>query len=325
MQTLSQYLHQHATTPAVTAVMLALADGCRAIGQAVRNAAFTGQTGLAGSGNIQGEAQKKLDVLSNDLLAERLRSQPAVCAFASEENDSITLTPNPPHPGGVLVAFDPLDGSSNLDINAPVGTIFSLLPAPAAATVSEADFLQPGQQQLAAGYALYGPATVLVLTVDATVSAFTLDETHGEFILTQDALTLPAETGEFAINAANLRHWGDAIVRYVAECQAGRDGPRSKDFNMRWVAAMVADVHRILSRGGVFLYPADRRASAASGKLRLLYEASPMALLIERAGGLASTGHARILDIRPASLHQRVPVLLGARHEIERLNDYHTS
>ncbi|WP_043649040.1 class 1 fructose-bisphosphatase [Chitinilyticum litopenaei] len=304
-------------------VLAALAQACRRISTAVRCAAFTGQTGLAGSGNVQGEEQKKLDVLANRLMAEALHACPQVRAFASEEDEDSTPGSHAANPDGVLVAFDPLDGSSNLDINGPVGSIFSIQPGPPGDTVGTADFLQPGRQQLAAGYALYGPATVLVVGSVAGVHAFTLDEARGEFLLSQSGLQIAPDCSEFAINAAYQRHWHAPVTRYVGECLAGRDGPRGKDFNMRWMAAMVADVHRILQRGGVFLYPADQRASARQGKLRLLYEAAPMALLVHAAGGLASSGHEPILDILPASLHERVPVLLGARHEIERLNDYH--
>jgi len=256
--------------------------------------------------------QKKLDVLSNDILSDALMACPSVAGLASEELETVQVTAGTE---GVLVTFDPLDGSSNLDVNAPVGTIFSILPAASGRTSVESDFLRPGRDQLAAGYALYGPQALLVLSVDRDVAAFTLDA-GGIWRLTQAQMTVPEQTREFAINMSNQRHWAEPVRAYVADCLAGREGPRGKDFNMRWLAAMVGDVHRILTRGGVFLYPWDAREPDRPGKLRLLYEGAPMALLIERAGGLATDGTQPILDIVPTTLHQRVAVVLGSAEEV---------
>jgi fructose-1,6-bisphosphatase I len=244
--------------------------------------------------------------------------------MASEEMDSIHVVPNRYPQGEYLLLFDPLDGSSNIDVNVSIGTIFSVLRKVGHARgVSEEDFLQPGRQQAAAGYCVYGPQSTLVLTVGDGVAMFTLDREHGSFILTQEGVAIPEDTREFAINMSNLRHWAAPVRRYIDECVAGKEGPRGKDFNMRWVGSMVADVHRLLTRGGVFLYPWDKREPDKPGKLRLLYEAAPMAFLVEQAGGLASDGTRRILDVVPARLHERVSVVLGSRNEVQRVIDYH--
>lgn len=315
---------QHEPTVARLAPALQhIAGACIAIASAIRQAALTGSQGLAGSDNIQGEAQQKLDVISNELMIEAARRCPQIAALASEELDDIVQL-NTSGADSLLLLTDPLDGSSNLDIGMTVGSIFSLLPA-TAGPVTTASFLRPGHEQCCAGYALYGPATMLVFTTGSEVNGFTLDEARGEFLLTHPQLQIAPECSEFAINAANLRHWELPVQRYIAECQAGSAGPRGKDFNMRWVAAMVADVHRILLRGGVFLYPRDARQPPGAGKLRLLYEANPMALLIEAAGGAASNGSERLLDMNPERLHQRTGVVLGARNEVERLASYHLS
>jgi fructose-1,6-bisphosphatase I len=220
--------------------------------------------------------------------------------------------------------FDPLDGSSNIDVNVSIGTIFSVLrKVNNHRGVSEEDFLQPGKQQAAAGYCVYGPQTTLVLTVGEGVAMFTLDRELGSWVLTADQVQVPADTREFAANMSNMRHWAPPMKRYIDECLAGKEGPRGKDFNMRWVASMVADVHRILTRGGVFLYPWDKREPDKPGKLRLLYEANPMSFLIEQAGGMATNGTQRILDIVPTKLHERVSVMLGSKNEVERVTAYH--
>ncbi|MCM8595672.1 class 1 fructose-bisphosphatase [Accumulibacter sp.] len=299
---------------------------CKAIAQGVSRGALAGVLGDAGSENVQGEAQKRLDVLANEAFINHCDWGGHLAAMASEELDDIYRIP-PEYPRGrYLLVFDPLDGSSNIDVNLSVGSIFSVLRCPESAVVEQptaADFLQPGSRQVAAGYALYGPSTMLVLTVGNGTHGFTLKRDIGEFVLTHPNLTISPETREFAINASNERFWEKPIQRYVSECLAGQTGVREKDFNMRWVASLVAEVHRILMRGGVFMYPRDTKDISRPGRLRLLYEASPMAMIVAQAGGLASTGRERILDVQPTSLHQRVPVILGSRDEVERIERYH--
>ena len=301
-----------------------VARACKGISHAVNKGALGGILGSAGSANIQGEVQKKLDIIANDVLIEANEWGGHLAAMASEEMDTIHAVPNRYPQGEYLLLFDPLDGSSNIDVNVSIGTIFSVLKKVDASTsVNEADFLQAGTQQVAAGYCVYGPQTTLVLTVGDGVAMFTLDREQGSFVLTQEDVQIPADTQEFAINMSNMRHWAAPVQRYVDECLQGTEGPRGKDFNMRWVASMVADVHRILTRGGIFLYPWDKREPGKAGKLRLMYEANPMSWLVEQAGGASSDGSARILDIEPAQLHQRVSVILGSRHEVERAVRYH--
>jgi len=300
------------------------ADACRQISAALKRGALAGILGAAGSSNVQGEDQKKLDVISNDILLDAHVRGGHLAGMASEEMDDPFPIPDGQARGRFLLLFDPLDGSSNIDINVSVGTIFSVLEAPAGSDASQvAPFLQPGTAQVAAGYAVYGPSTQLVLTLGHGVDSFTLDPDTGDFVLTQEGMTIPEQTQEFAINMSNQRFWEEPVQHYVGELLAGKGGARGKDFNMRWVAAMVADVHRILTRGGVFLYPLDSKTVAKGGKLRLMYEANPMSWLVEQAGGAASTGRQRILDIAPTGLHQRVPVILGSRAEVERVVDYH--
>jgi fructose-1,6-bisphosphatase I len=297
---------------------------CKRISIAIGKGALGGVLGEAGTGNIQGEAQKKLDVLSNDILMEANEWGGHLAALASEEMEDAVMIPEQYPKGGYLLLFDPLDGSSNIDVNISVGTIFSVLRAPRRPSGSlEASFLQPGTQQVCAGYALYGPSTQLVLTIGTGVHVFTLDRELGSFALTQRDMRIPEDTNEFSINASNARHWEAPVKRYIDECLAGKDGPRGKDFNMRWVASMVSDVHRILTRGGVFMYPLDAKTRDKGGKLRLMYEANPLSFLIEQAGGAASTGRERILSIKPNKLHQRVPVIMGSKNEVERVASYH--
>ena len=297
---------------------------CKRISIAIGKGALGGVLGDAGTGNIQGEAQKKLDVLSNDILLEANEWGGHLAALASEEMDEAVMIPEQYPKGGYLLLFDPLDGSSNIDVNISVGTIFSVLRAPRRAPASlEESFLQPGTTQVCAGYALYGPSTQLVLTIGTGVHVFTLDRELGSFVLTQRNMRIPADTKEFSINTSNARFWEPPMQRYIDECMAGKDGPRGKDFNMRWVASMVADVHRILTRGGVFMYPLDSKTKEQGGKLRLLYEANPMSFIVEQAGGAASTGRERILGIQPHKLHQRVPVIMGSKNEVERVERYH--
>ena len=274
--------------------------------------------------NVQGEVQKKLDVIANEVLIEANVWGGHLAAMASEEMDSIHVVPDRYPQGEYLLLFDPLDGSSNIDVNVSIGTIFSVLrKVTNTRGVSEEDFLQPGRQQAAAGYCVYGPQTTLVLTVGDGVVMFTLDRETGSWLLTEHEVTIAADTKEFAINMSNLRHWAPPVRQYIDECLAGKTGPRGKDFNMRWVASMVADVHRILCRGGVFLYPWDQREPDKPGKLRLMYEANPMAFLVEQSGGAATNGSQRILDITPTKLHERVSVVLGSKNEVQRLTEYH--
>jgi fructose-1,6-bisphosphatase I len=303
-----------------------VARACKSISHAVNKGALGGVLGSAESENVQGEVQKKLDIIANEVLLEANEWGGHLAAMASEEMDSIYLVPNRYPQGEYLLMFDPLDGSSNIDVNVSIGTIFSVLKKPDESLgVTEQDFLQPGKQQVAAGYCIYGPQTTLVLTVGDGVAMFTLDREQGSFVLTQENVRVPAETQEFAINMSNMRHWADPVRRYIDECLLGREGPRGKDFNMRWIASMVADVHRILTRGGVFMYPWDKREPHKAGKLRLLYEANPMSWLIEQAGGAATNGQQRILDLQPGHLHERVSVVLGSRNEVERLTQYHVN
>jgi len=306
-----------------------VARACKSISQAVNKGALGGVLGTAGSENVQGEVQKKLDIIANEVLIEANEWGGHLAAMASEEMDSIYVVPNRYPKGEYLLLFDPLDGSSNIDVNVSIGTIFSVLKKgnddpTAAEPVCEQDFLQKGSQQVAAGYCVYGPQTTLVLTVGDGVAMFTLDREQGSFVLTQEHVKIPEDTKEFAINMSNMRHWDEPVRRYIDECLQGKEGPRGKDFNMRWIASMVADVHRILTRGGVFMYPWDKREPNKPGKLRLMYEANPMSWLVEQAGGAATNGRQRILDLQPGHLHERVSVILGSKNEVERVTSYHT-
>lgn len=307
-----------------TSLLNDIVTACKVISNAVNKGALIGVLGTAGSENVQGETQKKLDVITNEIFTRSNEWAGHLAAMASEEMD--TVYPIPAHypRGKYLLVFDPLDGSSNIDVNISVGTIFSVLRCPEGVTdPTEQDFLQPGSKQVCAGYAIYGPSTMLVLTSGHGVNGFTLDRDVGEFILTHPNMTIPADSREFAINSSNERFWEAPVQRYVDECLAGKTGPRGADFNMRWVASMVAEVHRILTRGGVFMYPKDTKDLSKPGKLRLLYEANPMSMIVEQAGGASTTGRQRILDVRPSALHQRVPVILGSRNEVERIERYH--
>jgi fructose-1,6-bisphosphatase I len=301
-----------------------VARACKSISHAVNKGALGGVLGSAESENVQGEVQKKLDIIANEVLLEANEWGGHLAAMASEEMDSIYLVPNRYPQGEYLLMFDPLDGSSNIDVNVSIGTIFSVLKkADDSQGVTEQDFLQPGKNQVAAGYCVYGPQTTLVLTVGDGVAMFTLDREQGSFVLTQENVQVPVDTKEFAINMSNMRHWDEPVRRYIDECLQGKEGPRGKDFNMRWIASMVADVHRILTRGGVFMYPWDKREPHKPGKLRLLYEANPMSWLIEQAGGASTNGKERILDLQPSQLHERVSVILGSKNEVDRLTSYH--
>ena len=312
--------------PELRLLLEVVARACKSISHAVNKGALGGVLGSAHSENVQGEVQKKLDIIANEVLIEANEWGGHLAAMASEEMDSIYVVPNRYPQGEYLLLFDPLDGSSNIDVNVSIGTIFSVLKKPEESlAVCEADFLQAGHAQVAAGYCVYGPQTTLVLTVGDGVAMFTLDREQGSFVITQEHVQIPADTKEFAINMSNMRHWDTPVKRYVDECLAGKEGPRGKDFNMRWIASMVADVHRILTRGGIFMYPWDKREPEKPGKLRLMYEANPMSWLIEQAGGAATNGKQRILELQPTQLHQRVSVILGSKNEVERVTQYHVT
>jgi fructose-1,6-bisphosphatase I len=319
--TLSQFLQQQTgnLTPELAQVIDTIANTCKSIDQLLQKGALAGVLGSAQNENVQGEEQKKLDVISNDYLIDALKVHPNVGGLASEELDEFTPAQDN---GQYLVLFDPLDGSSNIDINMCVGTIFSILAAKNAVTEA-ADFMQAGRDQVAAGYVLYGPSTMMALTVGAGTVFFTFDPESNEFLLTSENVMVAADTKEYAINASNQRHWEAPVQRYIEELLAGKTGPREKDFNMRWVACMVGDIHRILCRSGIFMYPYDTKDPKKAGRLRLMYEANPMSMLIEQAGGASTTGRVRILDIQPSELHQRVPVVIGSKNEVDLVTRYH--
>jgi fructose-1,6-bisphosphatase I len=296
----------------------AISDSCRTISYLVSRGALADVLGSAGTGNVQGEEQKQLDVLANDEMMAMAKACGVVAAAASEEEEEARpLNLGAPY----LLLFDPLDGSSNIDVNVSIGTIFSVLPAKAGE--GAAPFLQTGRNQVCAGYCVYGPQTTLVLTLGSGVVGFTMDPPTGQWVQTATSIRVPEKTKEFSINMSNMRHWADPVRAYIDECLIGEGGPRSKNFNMRWIASMVADVHRILSRGGVFMYPWDKREPGKPGKLRLMYEANPMSLLCEQAGGKSFDGKQPILDVQPTGLHQRVSVMLGSKEEVERLETLH--
>jgi len=310
--------------PQLRLLIEVVARSCKSISRAVNQGALGGVLGSAGSENVQGEVQKKLDIIANEELIQANEWGGHLAAMASEEMDDIHVVPNRYPQGEYLLLFDPLDGSSNIDVNVSIGTIFSVLKKTTPSSdVRTEDFLQSGRQQVAAGYCVYGPQTTLVLTVGDGVCMFTLDKEEGAFFLTQDGVQIPTETQEFAINMSNMRHWDEPVKRYIDECLAGTEGVRGKNFNMRWIASMVADVHRILMRGGIFMYPWDKREPNKPGKLRLMYEANPMSWLVEQAGGASTNGLQAILDIKPSGLHERVSVILGSKSEVDRVTQYH--
>lgn len=303
-----------------------IATSCRIISHQIRGGAFSGRLVAADSENIQGETQKKLDVIANDIFVRHLSNCGRVAALVSEEVEEVYWLKEQPEAGDYLVYFDPLDGSSNLDVNLSVGSIFSVVElSKTIDSNSDASVLISGNDQVCAGYALYGPSTSLVLTTGEEVNGFTHQLGTGEFRLTFPEMRIPAQTSEFAVNASRYSKWDEPVRRYFDECIKGKSGPRLKTFNMRWTASMVAEVHRILTRGGIFMYPQDKDNRKAGGKLRLMYEANPMAFIAEQAGGAASTGYERILDIAPVSHHQRVPVILGSSEEVGILDRYHSN
>ena len=339
-RTLTQYLiEQRRRFPGASgelnALILDVSMACKAIARSVAFGALgdphtrdMATEALGGDTNVQGEVQKPLDVISNEFFTRTTEWSGNLAGQASEEMDTVRQIPAGFPRGKYLLVFDPLDGSSNIDVNVSVGSIFSILRLPnfdsePGRDVTEADFLQPGTQQVAAGYAIYGPTTMLVLTVGDGVVGVTLDPNLGEFKLTHPKMTVPVDTQEFAINSSNSRFWEPPVKRYVDECLAGKTGPRGKDFNMRWIASMVAEAHRILMRGGVFLYPRDTKDPTKPGRLRLLYEANPVGFIMEQAGGRASTGRQAVLGVKPSSLHQRIGLVFGSKHEVERIERYH--
>ena len=325
--TLSKFLIEHChgseQQRQLAALLIDVAAAVKAIASVVGKGELGGSHGMAGAVNVQGEEQHRLDILANELLIEHCDWSGLVAGMVSEENeDPIAIDAQLPR-GQQLLVFDPLDGSSNIEVNVAVGTIFSVLRHERESAPATEDFLQPGVRQVAAGYAIYGPATMLVLTIGQGTHGFTLDRDIGNFVLTHPGMSIAPDAREFAINTSNERFWESPVKRYIAECKAGASGIRECDFNMRWTASMVAEVHRILMRGGVYMYPYDTRDVTRAGRLRLLYEANPAAFIVEQAGGAASTGRARILDMQPTALHQRVPLLFGSRNEIERIERYH--
>lgn len=320
---LIEQLHGSDDQADLAALLVDVTAAVKAISAMTSKGALGGFLGALESQNVQGETQKKLDVLSNDAMIQACEWGGLVAGMASEEMDDPYTLPEGYERGPYLLIFDPLDGSSNTDVNVSVGTIFSVLRHTRIDEPAVGDYLKPGVEQVAAGYAIYGPSTMLVLTVGKGTHGFTLDREVGNFILTHPDLQIPPDTSEFAINTSNERFWEPPVQRYVAECKAGKTGVRERDFNTRWIASMVADVHRILMRGGIFMYPKDTKDPSKPGRLRLMYEANPIGMIVEQAGGAASTGRGRILEVQPTSLHQRVPVMLGSRNEIARLERYH--
>jgi fructose-1,6-bisphosphatase I len=321
MQTVEQIFEQNQTPASLVSAIQAVLTASKDITHLLQKGAMAGVLGSAEAENVQGETQKKLDVISNDLLKDTLKACPVVAGIASEEED-LPVVAN--EGGEYLVIFDPLDGSSNIDINVTVGTIFSILPSNGGNPSEEATYLQSGRKQLAAGYVLYGPSTMLVMTTGQGVDIFTLDPSSNEFFLTEQQAQITPSTQEFGINMSNQRFWAKPVQEYVADLLEGEEGPLGKRYNMRWVAAMVAEVHRIITRGGIFMYPWDNRDVKKPGKLRLMYEGNPMSMLVEQAGGLSVTPDGPIMDIQPDHIHQRVPVFLGSKEEVEVAMGYHS-
>jgi len=327
-KTLTQFIiEQQRSLPDATGDLTLLlndiATACKRISHTVNRGSITGLLGSAETENVQGETQKQLDIITNDIMVEALEWTGHLSGMVSEEVDDFIPIPEQYPRGKYLALFDPLDGSSNIDVNLTVGTIFSILKGREGLEATLDDFLQKGSEQVCAGFVLYGPSTMMILTTGQGVNGFTLDQDVGEFVLSHPAMTIPEDTAEFSINMSNQRFWEQPVQRYINECMQGEEGPRGLDFNMRWVASMVAEVFRILTRGGIFMYPHDKREHSKSGKLRLMYEANPMGFIIEQAGGLCSTGTERILDIDPDNIHQRVPVILGSKNEVNRVLSYH--
>jgi fructose-1,6-bisphosphatase I / sedoheptulose-1,7-bisphosphatase len=321
---LIQQLHDRPDAGKLAGLLVDVATAVKAIAALTARGALVGTNEVVlSAANASGDEQKPLDVISNDAMIRCCEWGGQLAGMASEELEAPYVVPSMYESGPYLLVFDPLDGSSNIDVNVAVGTIFSVLKFCGSGSPTESDFLQPGTAQVAAGYAIYGPSTMLVLTVGLGTHGFTLDREIGNFILTHPNLAIAAETSEFAINSSNERFWEAPVARYVSECKAGKTGIRGRDFNMRWVASLVAEVHRILMRGGVFMYPRDTKDPRRAGRLRLLYEANPIAMVVEQAGGLASTGRDRILEAVPQQLHDRIALILGSKNEVARIERYH--
>ena len=327
--TLAQFIiEERRQAPAATgdfdALITDIALACKAISQRVALGVLVDDERAVRHRNVHGEEQQPLDIAANDLFLRAAEWGGHLAGMASEELEQPYAIPSHYPLGKYLLLFDPLDGSSNIDVNMSVGSIFSVLRAPTPGAHAQlADFLQPGTAQVCAGYAVYGPSTMLVLTFGRGTHGFTLEPQLGEWVLTHPNLRVGPSAREFAINASNHRFWEPAVRRYVDECLAGAAGPRGVDFNMRWIASLVAETHRILMRGGVFLYPRDSKSATKHGRLRMLYETNPIAFLIEQAGGMASTGERRMLDEQPTGLHQRSGFVFGSREEVLRIEQYH--
>lgn len=320
---LSEKLNQTEAQLRLRMVINAIVSSVKQVAEMVESAPLAGQLGKLDNENVQGEQQATLDLLTNDCFVKNLQACEAVAGMVSEELDEAILLAKDTAKPNYLAVFDPLDGSSNIEVNVAVGSIFSVLKAPKNRVTQAADFLQKGTQQVLAGYAVYGPSTILVFTFGEGVHCFTLNRANNEFVLTLASMRVAEDTQEFAINASNARFWESPIVQYVAECQAGTTGARAKDFNMRWIASMVADLHRILMRGGVYLYPKDNKLPLKAGRLRLLYELNPMSWIVEQAGGQSSTGRERVLELAPTEIHQRAPIIIGSKNEVERVVSYY--
>jgi fructose-1,6-bisphosphatase I/sedoheptulose-1,7-bisphosphatase len=325
--TLSKFLIQQADRVAgasdLAALLIDVAAAVKAISAMTAKGALGGALGKVGAGSVHGESALTLELLASDEMLRSCEWGGLVAGIASETLEEPYAVPEEFPRGRYLLVFDPLDGSSDNDVNVAVGTIFSVLRHDKAEPPTVAEYLQPGAKQVAAGYAIYGPATMLVITVGKGTHGFTLDREIGNFILTHPHLQIPPDSSEIAINTSNARFWEPPVHRYVSECQAGKSGERGRDFNLRWITSMVAEVHHILMRGGVFMYPRDSTDASKPGRLRQLYEANPISFLIEQAGGRATTGRGRLLELDPQGLHQRIPVILGSRHEVERIERYH--
>jgi fructose-1,6-bisphosphatase len=320
---LSEKFNQTETNQRLANVVKVIAGTVAQIANLVETAPLAGQLDKLDKQNVQGEQQAKLDLLTNDCFVRNLRACDAIAGIVSEELDEAILLAKDTSKPNYLAVFDPLDGSSNIQVNVAVGSIFSVLKAPIGRATQTADFLQAGTQQVFAGYAIYGPSTILVFTFGDGVQCFNLNRAIGEFVLTQANMRLPEDTQEFAINASNARFWESPIQQYISECQAGITGIRGKDFNMRWIASMVADIHRIMMRGGIYLYPKDNKMPLKAGRLRLLYELNPMSWIVEQAGGKSSTGRLRVLELAPTEIHQRAPIIMGSKNEVERVVQYY--
>jgi fructose-1,6-bisphosphatase I/sedoheptulose-1,7-bisphosphatase len=324
------FLQNTHTSESLATLLCAIAEASQAISALTENGAIENKDGESiygklNSENVQGETQATLDVICDEIFTAHLAETGLVAGMVSEEVDLPITVKNKTNKAEFLVFFDPLDGSSNVDVNVSIGSIFSVFKAPNKTDLSEADYLIAGKQQVAAGYAIYGPCTMLVITTGHGTHGFTLNRASKQFLLTHPDMQVPADTKEYAINSSNQRFWESPIKRYITECKSGAAGRREKDFNMRWIGSMVADIHRILTRGGIYLYPKDSKDSAKPGRLRLMYEANPMAMLVEQAGGAASTGRVRMLDLPPEHIHQRIPIIIGSKNEVEHIERYHAA